>query len=83
MKAKPVQVVYGPGTFLNRAVAAVNTEMRSLLTGAQQAVQSSCNAAYKLALGRGLSQTQATKACKAAARARAAVSSSSSSSGCI
>ena len=24
MKAKPVQVVYGPGTFLNQAVAAVN-----------------------------------------------------------
>ncbi len=66
MKTKPVQVVYGPGTFLNRAVAAVNTEMRTLLTGAQQAVQSSCNAAYKLALGRGLSQKQATKACKAA-----------------
>ncbi len=56
MKTKPVQVVYGPGTFLNRAVAAVNTEMRSLLTGAQQAVQSSCNAAYRLALGRGLSR---------------------------
>ena len=66
MKAKPVQVVYGPGTFLNRAVAAVNTETRALLTGAQQAVQSSCNAAYQLALGRGLTKTQATNACKAA-----------------
>ena len=66
MKTKPVQVVYGPGTFLNRAVAAVNTETRALLTGAQQAVQNSCNAAYKLALGRGLTKTQATSACKAA-----------------
>ena len=27
MKAQPAQVVYGPGTFLNRAVAAVNTEI--------------------------------------------------------
>ena len=66
MKTKPVQVVYGPGTFLNRAVAAVNTETRALLTGAQQAVQNSCNDAYKLALGRGLTKTQATSACKAA-----------------
>jgi hydrophobe/amphiphile efflux-3 (HAE3) family protein len=66
MKAKPVQVVYGPGTFLNRAVAAVNTETRALLQGAQQAVQNSCNAAYKLAVGRGLTKAQATNACKAA-----------------
>ena len=27
MKTQPVQVVYGPGTFLNRAVAAVNTQI--------------------------------------------------------
>ena len=30
MKAKPAQVVYGPGTFLNRAVAAVNTEIEPI-----------------------------------------------------
>ena len=30
MKAQPAQVVYGPGTFLNRAVAAVNTEVTPL-----------------------------------------------------
>ena len=35
MRAKPVQVVYGPGTFLNHAVAAVNTEIeRSTSVGA-------------------------------------------------
>ncbi len=66
MRTKPVQVVYGPGTFLNRAVAAVNTETRALLQGAQQAVQNSCNAAYRLAIGRGLTKAQATNACKAA-----------------
>ncbi len=66
MRTKPVQVVYGPGTFLNRAVAAVNTETRALLQSAQQAVQNSCNAAYKLAIGRGLTREQATNACKAA-----------------
>lgn len=66
MKTKPVQVVYGPGTFLNRAVAAVNTQTRALLQGAQQAVQDSCNTAYQLALSRGLPRQQATNACKAA-----------------
>ena len=30
MKARPAQVVYGPGTFLNRAVAAVNTEISQI-----------------------------------------------------
>lgn len=66
MKSKPVQVVYGPGTFLNRAVAAVNTEMRTILQSAQQSVQSSCNSAYQLALRRGLTKAQATSACKSA-----------------
>jgi predicted RND superfamily exporter protein len=68
MKAKPVQVVYGPGTFLNRAVAAVNTETNALLSSARQAVSDSCNAAYKLAIGRGLTRQQATSACNAASQ---------------
>ncbi|HTP23660.1 MAG TPA: hypothetical protein VMJ65_28900, partial [Solirubrobacteraceae bacterium] len=33
MKANPVQVVYGPGTFLNRAVTAVSSEVLSLING--------------------------------------------------
>src|SRR5579862_2455249 len=37
-KAQPAQVVYGPGTFLNRAVAAVNQEVLALENGATQAV---------------------------------------------
>ena len=53
MAAKPVQVVYGPGTFLNRAVAAVNSEVQTLMTlgpaGDQPAPSRS---AYQLALGR-------------------------------
>src|SRR2546421_7998919 len=31
MKTKPVQVVYGPGTFLNRAVKAVNDQVQAML----------------------------------------------------
>jgi hydrophobe/amphiphile efflux-3 (HAE3) family protein len=61
MKNRPVQVVYGPGTFLNRAVAAVNTQVRALLTGAQAAVTNAESSAYRLALGRGMSKAQARK----------------------
>src|ERR1700733_14320712 len=38
MKGRPAQVVYGPGTFLNRAVAAVNQEIASIARSPQQAV---------------------------------------------
>ncbi|MFL5831245.1 MAG: efflux RND transporter permease subunit [Solirubrobacteraceae bacterium] len=68
MKSKPVKVVYGPGTFLNRAVAAVNTQTSALLASARQAVSSSCNAAYQLAIGRGLTRKQATAACNDASQ---------------
>jgi uncharacterized protein len=66
MKAKPVQVVYGPGTFLNRAVAAVNTQINTMLAGVRQSVASAESAAYQLGIGRGLSRQQATTAAKAA-----------------
>src|SRR5437588_1381994 len=68
MKTRPAQVVYGPGTFLNRAVAAVNTQIRNLLVGARQAVVRAQQDAYKLALGRGLSAKQARTAANAAAQ---------------
>src|SRR5512142_2568862 len=54
MKAKPVQVVYGPGTFLNQAVAAVNVAVTSLLKNARATVTDAESAARRLALGRGL-----------------------------
>ena len=66
MRYKPVQVVYGPGTFLNRAVAAVNGEIQSLLKSAQQQIASASQAAEKLALARGLSRAQAQAAAKSA-----------------
>jgi hypothetical protein len=58
-KAQPAQVVYGPGTFLNRAVAAVNQQVLALEGGATQAVSSARAAAYKLALAKGMSKKQA------------------------
>jgi uncharacterized protein len=58
-RARPAQVVYGPGTFLNRAVAAVNQEVLALETGAQRAVTSAKQSAYKLALAEHMSKKQA------------------------
>src|ERR1700722_6840474 len=39
MRDRPVKVVYGPGTFLNRAVAAFNTDLQSELAAARRADQ--------------------------------------------
>jgi hydrophobe/amphiphile efflux-3 (HAE3) family protein len=66
MKNRPVQVVYGPGTFLNRAVAAVNTQVRVLLTSAQTAVDGAETNAYRLALARGMSKAQARRVANSA-----------------
>src|SRR5579884_2443212 len=61
-----VNVVYGPGTFLNRAVAAVNQEINTMLGQAGQAVQHYEQLAYKLARARHLSVAQAKQAASAA-----------------
>jgi hydrophobe/amphiphile efflux-3 (HAE3) family protein len=66
MQTRPVQVVYGPGTFLNRAVSAVTSEVSSILTAAKQAVQTAGRNAYQLALGQGLSNKRAVAAGNAA-----------------
>ncbi|MEO8966080.1 MAG: MMPL family transporter, partial [Solirubrobacteraceae bacterium] len=63
---KPAQVVYGPGSFLNRAVAAVNTEITTMLAGVSTAVRSAQNAAYQLAIGQHLGAKRAATAAKAA-----------------
>src|SRR6202012_3775146 len=48
-KAKAVEVVYGPGTFLNRAVAAVDQQITQVLSSANTTIQKDESAAYKLA----------------------------------
>ncbi|HET6869481.1 MAG TPA: MMPL family transporter [Solirubrobacteraceae bacterium] len=58
-RARPAQVVYGPGTFLNRAVAAVNQQVLALEAGAQKAVASARSSAYQLALAKHMSKKQA------------------------
>jgi hypothetical protein len=59
MKMQPAEVVYGPGTFLNRAVAAVNTEIGTMLKGVTQSVKTAESNAYQLAIGKHLSRKQA------------------------
>lgn len=65
-RARPAQVVYGPGTFLNRAVAAVNQEVLALEGGAQKAVASARSSAYQLALAKHMSKKQALAEANAA-----------------
>jgi uncharacterized protein len=67
MRAKPVQVVYGPGTFLNRSIAALIQGLRTLSTGAVQAERSAASNARKLARAQGLSTSQANQAARSAA----------------
>ncbi|HWD85072.1 MAG TPA: MMPL family transporter [Solirubrobacteraceae bacterium] len=66
MKHHPAKVVYGPGTFLNRAVTAVNTEITTLESSAGAAVRSAESSAYRLAIGRHLGAKAAQTAAKAA-----------------
>jgi hypothetical protein len=66
MKSKPVQVVYGPATFLNQAVVAVRKGINGLLGGAKQAVANAGHEAYEAALLKHLSKAEAEKADKAA-----------------
>ena len=63
---RPAQVVYGPGTFLNRAVAAVNTQIKTMLAGVGIAVRNAQSAAYQLAIGQHLGARRAAVAARAA-----------------
>jgi hypothetical protein len=68
MKSKPAQVVYGPGTFLNRAVAAVNTQIGAMMKGVGTSVKTAELNAFKLAIGKGLSKKTALADATAAGR---------------
>jgi hydrophobe/amphiphile efflux-3 (HAE3) family protein len=66
MKLRAAQVVYGPATFLNRAVAAVNTEIKSMMSGVNVATQAAEKNAYALSIGKGLSRKKALAEANAA-----------------
>ena len=65
-RARPVKAVYGPATFLNHAVAAVNQMILSLSRGAQRAIATAEQDAYKLALAEHKSRSQALQLSRAA-----------------
>src|SRR5579884_565960 len=68
MRTRSVEVVYGPGTFLNRAVAAVSSAEQSMMAGAGTAVRQAAQEACQLALARHLGAKQCQAAAQAAAQ---------------
>ncbi len=67
MRHRPALVVYGPGTFINRAVAAINGSLSGALSGVRADGNRAAAAAEQLARARGLSR-RAVLADGAAAR---------------
>ena len=69
-RTKPVQVVYGPGTFVNSAVGEIQQQLqlRSQQTAAQ--AKRAGRAARKVAQGQGRSKAEQDKAAKSAAAGR-------------
>ncbi len=67
MRHRPALVVYGPGTFINRAVAAINGSLAGALAGVRADGDRAAAAAQRLARARGLSR-RAVLADGAAAR---------------
>ncbi len=66
MHSRAAQVVYGPGTFLNRAVAAVNAQVRSMVGQVRTATRAAEITAYRLSLQKGLTRRAALSEAKAA-----------------
>ena len=63
---KPVQVVYGPGTFLNSAVGEIQTQLAQQLAGARQQAQQSARKARRSARRQGRSAAEARRMAQAA-----------------
>src|SRR3954465_4393689 len=58
---KPVQVVYGPGTFINEAVRQIQDEFNAQRSASAQRASRARNAAEQLALRQGRSKAEAQK----------------------
>jgi hydrophobe/amphiphile efflux-3 (HAE3) family protein len=67
-KSHAVEVVYGPGTFLNRAVTAIDQQVVALISSANQTIQKDSRAAYRLALARHMTRKQASQEATAVAQ---------------
>jgi hypothetical protein len=65
-KTKPVQVVYGPGTFINEAVRQISDQFTAQVQQSSQQAKRASDAAYKLARNQGRSVAEARKLAKQA-----------------
>jgi hydrophobe/amphiphile efflux-3 (HAE3) family protein len=66
MRHRPVKAVYGPATFLNQAVIAINEMIGAVTQGAQQEIQTAEREAFELARGEHRSTKQAQQMAQAA-----------------
>ena len=71
-EAKPVKVVFGPGTFINESVRQISNEFAAQQRQAKRESRKVAKAARKLALARGLSAAEADRLAQEAARLRQA-----------
>ncbi len=60
-RSKPVQVVFGPGTFLNEAVGQIQDQFNGQKAASSKQAQQADRAAQKLALAQGKSRAQARR----------------------
>jgi hydrophobe/amphiphile efflux-3 (HAE3) family protein len=65
-RTKPVQVVYGPGTFINEAVKQISDEFTAQVQASSAQAKKASDAAYKLARGQGRSVAASRKLAKQA-----------------
>ncbi|MEA2291909.1 MAG: uncharacterized protein QOF17_929 [Solirubrobacteraceae bacterium] len=65
-ETKPVQVVYGPGTFINSAVGEITDQVQVQMQAKSAEADRAAQAARKLALGQGLGAAKAKAAARAA-----------------
>ena len=65
-RTKPVQVVYGPGTFINSAVGEIQTQLEARSKATSAEAEKAATAARKLAAGQGRSQAEQKQAADAA-----------------
>jgi hydrophobe/amphiphile efflux-3 (HAE3) family protein len=66
MRNQPVRAVYGPATFLNQAVVAINQTIGAMSRNAQQSIANAEHDAYALALGEHKSRRHAQQLAQAA-----------------
>jgi uncharacterized protein len=66
MHSRPVKAVYGPATFLNHAVVAINQTIGEMTHSAQQSISTAEHDAYALARGEHKSRRQAQQLARAA-----------------